>query len=446
MPSSSPSSTRPAASPACSPPSRAPSSWARPSSRPATPSTAWAPRPSRPLSTSAKQGVPGPHSLSCPRCGGDARCKGYRWRDAVTLLGAVRLRRHYYHCPRCRAGTCPRDALLGLAAHDLTPAAGGAVCPAGVLASFAEAAGKALPRLAGLRLAEPTAERATEPAGRRLAEALAAGATFGGPQGWAWHRDAEGKTVAYVLGDSTGVGRQGPGGAEAEGRMANVAATANRAPEGRARWADPSRREAPPWQARYLAALRPWSELGEALRRQGCQVGMGRAERWVAICDGANGLAEFLEKNFPRVEAVILDFRHAAEYLGKVAQALHPGDEAAAEAWRGRWCRRPKHEGGAAVLAGLRGLEVRGRAARECLRDVVTYFTNQAARMGYPAYRAKGWHIGSGVVESACKRVVGQRLKGGGMRWGEDGADALCHLRALFLSDKSQWGAFRRHN
>jgi hypothetical protein len=56
----------------------------------------------------------------------------------------------------------------------------------------------------------------------------------------------------------------------------------------------------------------------------------------------------------------------------------------------------------------------------------VTYFTNQAQRMDYRADRAKGWQIGSGPVESACQRVVGQRLQGVGLRWGEDGADALC--------------------
>jgi hypothetical protein len=45
-------------------------------------------------------------------------------------------------------------------------------------------------------------------------------------------------------------------------------------------------------------------------------------------------------------------------------------------------------------------------------------------------------------VEAACKAVVGQRLKGGGMRWGEQGADAVCQLRALFKSEKGQWEAF----
>jgi hypothetical protein len=384
--------------------------------------------------------------MTCSHCQDDARCKGFRPRRVVSLLGPLRLWRHYYHCDHCHRGTFPRDGLLGLREHDLTPAADEVVCLAGLLGSFADAAEDILARLAGLRLGESTVQRSTEAAGNRLAQALAEGQTFGGQQEWAWHKDAEGKTVAYVLGDSTGVGMQGPDGSEAEGRMANVMAIANPVPEERVRWADPSRQGPPPWQARYLAALRPWSELGVVLRRQGGQVGMDQAERWVALCDGANGLDDFLAKNFPRVEVVILDFWHAAEYLGKLSKALHPHDEEAAAAWRGPWCHRLKHEGGAAVLAGLRGLEVRGRAARECLRDVVTYFTNQVQRMDYPAYRAKGWCIGSGVVESACKRVVGQRLKGAGMRWGEDGADAVCHLRALFLSDKGQWDAFWHSN
>lgn len=61
--------------------------------------------------------------------------------------------------------------------------------------------------------------------------------------------------------------------------------------------------------------------------------------------------------------------------------------------------------------------------------------------MNYPAYRARGWLLGSGPVEAACKQVVNQRLKGSGMRWLESGADAVCHLRALFRSERSQWDA-----
>ena len=64
--------------------------------------------------------------------------------------------------------------------------------------------------------------------------------------------------------------------------------------------------------------------------------------------------------------------------------------------------------------------------------------------MDYPTYQAHGWLIGSGSVESACKTVVNQRLKLAGMRWGEDGTDAMCHLRALFRSDSEQGESFWR--
>jgi hypothetical protein len=384
--------------------------------------------------------------MTCPHCQADARCKGFRWRAALTLLGTVRLCRHYYHCPTCGTGTCPRDRLLGLRAHDLTPAADEVVCLAGVQSSFAEAATKVLPRLANLRVSESTAERATEAAGRRAAVAQAAGRTFGPARPWAFHKDAEGQTVGYLSVDATGVGQQGDGGAAAEGRMAYVGMVYNPVPEDRRRWADPQGKR-PAWQARYVAQVQPLAALAEPLRRQAGQVGLDQAQRWVAISDGGSGLEDFLRENFPRVEAIILDFYHVAEYLGDLAKAWHAREDEA-EAQRSRWCHRLKHEGGAALLAELRGLDLRGRkaAARECHSRVVGYFENQVHRMDYPSYVAKGWQIGSGPVESACKAVVGQRLKGAGMRWGEDGADAVCHLRALFRGERGQWEAFWSEN
>lgn len=385
--------------------------------------------------------------MTCPHCRADARCKGLRRRTALTLLGAVRFRRHYYHCPDCGHGTSPLDQALGLSAADLTPAADEVVCLAGVQDSFATAAQKVLARLAGLHVSESTAERATEAAGRRVAAAQAAGQTFGPEAPWAWHHDAEGQAVAYVSVDATGVGQQGPNGAAAEGRMAYVGMIYNPVPEDRQQWADP-RGARPAWQARYVAQVQPLAALAGPLRRQGGQVGMDQAQRWVALSDGGAGLEDFLRENFPRVEAVILDFYHVTEYLGRLGKALHPGRDEEAGAWQQGWCKRLKAEGGGPVLGALRGLDLRGqsRAAREVYGEVVTYFENQLHRMDYPSYVARGWQIGSGPVESACKTVVGQRLKGGGMRWGADGADAVCHLRALFRSADRQWEAFWSRN
>jgi hypothetical protein len=81
-------------------------------------------------------------------------------------------------------------------------------------------------------------------------------------------------------------------------------------------------------------------------------------------------------------------------------------------------------------------------AVRVRLEEAITYFENQKHRMDYPRYRARGWQIGSGPMESACKTVIGMRMKQGGMRWGTDGADKVGHTRALFRSEKGQWDAF----
>src|SRR5207249_1125630 len=76
--------------------------------------------------------------------------------------------------------------------------------------------------------------------------------------------------------------------------------------------------------------------------------------------------------------------------------------------------------------------------------DVETYFGNNVHRMEYPEYEAEGWCIGSGVVESACKTVVGQRLKGVGMRGDADNAEAVMSLEALEQSGarQSYWDSF----
>ncbi|QJW92618.1 hypothetical protein FTUN_5965 [Frigoriglobus tundricola] len=357
------------------------------------------------------------------------------------------LTRHYYHCADCGTGTVPFDHTLGLGATRQTPAAREVIALAGSVDSFAEAADTLLPKLSGLRVSESTVERVTEAVGSEIGRALAGGAVFGEARPWDWHRDADGRTVAYVSCDATGVRIQGPGGATADGRMVNVGMVYNPIPEEKARWAHPGRAR-PAWQARYVTSLDGLDGLGEPLRRQGGQVGMDGADRWVAISDGGSGLEEFLTSNFPRVEVVILDFYHASEYLGAIGRAWHPGDEERSKAWSAEWCHALKHTGGEAVLSKLRVLEGEPvpAAARVPLAEAVRYFGNQKHRMYYPSYRAKGWQIGSGPVESACKSVVGARMKQAGMRWGTDGADQVGHIRGLFRGETGQWDAFWSRN
>lgn len=379
--------------------------------------------------------------MSCPRCRGAARFVGYRERMVLGLLGPMTVERAYYHCKSCRRGFHPSDATLGLDAADATPGAREAIALAGAVDAFGPAAETLLERMAGLRVSASTARRTAEAVGADVGRRLGEGEVFGATRDWQWHRDAEGKTCAYVAIDATGTRQQAPGGGPADGRMCAVAMVYNPIPKDRRRWARPAARRPPKRKARYVASLEGQAAVAEPLRRQAAQVGMDRAERWIALSDGGSGLEEWLRVNFPRIEAVILDFFHAAEYLAELAAVWDgPGTEAAKTRFR-VWRRRLKREGGAAMLEELRTL-VPPKRARDRHRETLTYFENQVHRMDYPTYVKKGWAIGSGPVEAACKTVIGRRLKGTGMRWRPDGADAMAHLRALLTGERGQWAAY----
>jgi hypothetical protein len=357
------------------------------------------------------------------------------------LVGTVGLERADYHGRHCGPGSVPWDEILGLDRTAATPGLSEVIWIAGAVDSFAEAREVVVRKRAGIRVSESTVPRTSEAVGQDIGQRRAAGETFGPGRDWHWHKDAEGTTCASVSLDLTGLGMQGPDAAAAEGRMTAVGMVYNPVPEQSQRWANPQGR-APRFQARYVAGRDGPASLAEPLRKPAAQVGMDRADRWIALCDAGSGLEDLLSVNFPRVEAVILDFYPAAEYLGDLGRALYPGAEAPREGGYQRWCHPLKHEGGPGVLEGLRAME---RDHRETVREVhgdgVRYFENPVHRMDYPTYVAKGWAIGSGPVESACKTVIGKRMKGGGMRWGEEGADEMSHLRARFASGDKQWDA-----
>jgi hypothetical protein len=358
-------------------------------------------------------------------------------------MGPVLCERGYYYCGRCGHGVLPWDERVGLTARSFTPAAEQVVTLAGALSdSFAEAAERVLPTLAGLDVAETTARRTAEAVGERIGAYLRGGRTFGFARPWEWRRDARGRTCAYISLDLTGVRQQAQDGGKAEGRMPYVAMVYNPVPElpEDCPYQPPARAA---MQARYLSGLYDLDELGLQLRKQAGQVGMDRAEVWIGLTDGGNGLEEFVRKNFPRDPVLILDFWHAADHLTELAKLLHPDDEERRQALVTSWCHLLKHEGGRRLVDELHAYPLsRQPAVRKKHAEVVQYLTNNLHRMDYPQYVANGWLIGSGAVESACKTVVCQRLKQAGMRWREYGTDAMCHLRALFKSEPSQWQAF----
>jgi hypothetical protein len=279
--------------------------------------------------------------------------------------------------------------------------------------------------------------------GADVAQRREAGETFGPEENWDWHLDATGQRVAYVSLDATGVPQQGPRAEKAEGRMAWVGAVFNPQPT------EEKKRSRRVWDIRYLSGLLSLPEVGRQLRQECRAVGISRADVVIGLTDGGNGLENCLLEvlgGLARQIEFVLDFYHAAEHVLEFAQVLLPHDEAARQQQVEAWCHRLKHQGGEALRDELNALDLSraSPAVIEAHRQLLGYIQNNLHRMDYPRYIARGWQIGSGIIESACKTVVGQRLKAAGMRWREQGTTALCQLRALFKSGSTLWNAYWR--
>ena len=165
---------------------------------------------------------------------------------------------------------------------------------------------------------------------------------------------------------------------------------------------------------------------------------------YVGIADGTQGNWDFLVQH---TDTQVVDFWHAAEYLGKAAAVLYRGHPEARQRWMDESCHSLKHEPGGAklVLKQLKSLaKVRPWAKDdEDVERAITYFTNQsgAGRMDYRSRVEANEPIGSGVTEAACKVLVKQRLCGSGMKWKEPGAAAVLSVRCLTYTTE-RWSQF----
>jgi len=142
----------------------------------------------------------------------------------------------------------------------------------------------------------------------------------------------------------------------------------------------------------------------------------------------------------------INDYYHAAEYLSKAAQALFGEGSEKAESWFKKYRRILKEDenGVEKVIRSIRYYRGiggrRSKKRKEVIRRSLRYITRNRSRMNYVEYRRRGLPIGSGVIEGACKTVVGSRLKRAGMRWSISGGQSILNLRVLLLSGR--WDPF----
>jgi Uncharacterised protein family (UPF0236) len=366
--------------------------------------------------------------VACPYCTYAAKFHSYQERRVLTVHGEMNVRRAYYYCGRCKQSFLPYDDVLGLV-DEISPGLLPLVCLAGTLAPFADAAADILQRFSGVRLSASTVLRCTQGEGERLRAQQKEGRMVEPTQPerkWLAPRE-EGQPVAYVGLDAFSVPMQGIGASKAEQRMLYTALLYTPQKE----------------HTRYLVDFE-LDALAEQVRAQAAALGIPRVSDLIAVTDGGNGLEEALQRHLAENLTTILDWYHAAEHIADFAKVLHTRDEAARTQWREQATGILYEQGGEALLAHLHALvwpPGRSPQAQEELRKLVGYFENNRHRTDYPTYRNNGWDIGSGPTEAGCK-IIGERLKGSGMRWGEDGAATVASLRALYVSGGKVWDGF----
>jgi hypothetical protein len=173
------------------------------------------------------------------------------------------------------------------------------------------------------------------------------------------------------------------------------------------------------WQGEAL-------ELGRRLHWEALRHGLGRSRDVLVVADGATWIWNVVADRWAGATE-LLDFYHASQHLWDLGRALSRGDEAQAAAWVERRLHRLRHGRERAVLRELARLPLPRGPAREVVRGEQNYFAAHAQRMNYQELAQRGWPIGSGAVESACRQRQ-CRFKRPGQFWTVQG---LRHLAAL---------------
>lgn len=157
----------------------------------------------------------------------------------------------------------------------------------------------------------------------------------------------------------------------------------------------------------------------------------------VKVADAAVDNWEFLGSDALPIGEEVIDFFHASEHLHAAIAAAY-GDGTHETQYRYETLRetlRDEDDGVAKVIRALKHLATK-HSRDATIRSALGYFRKHRKRMRYAELKAKGFMIGSGVVEAACKTLVTQRLKQSGMRWSTGGAQAILTPRGWDQSDR----------
>jgi len=195
----------------------------------------------------------------------------------------------------------------------------------------------------------------------------------------------------------------------------------------------------PKAQAKWLtgSVTQPSEQVIQAVFDQAEQRDPTHRRTWVVLVDGARHQLDLVCGEAARRGVkvhILIDLIHVMEYIWKAAWCFHADGDPQAEAWvathaisilSGQAAKAIATIDQQAVGAGLSGSQRRG------VDTCIGYLQAKQDFLDYQTALARGWPIATGVIEGACRHLIGDRLDISGARWGLQGAEAVLKLRAV---------------
>jgi hypothetical protein len=187
--------------------------------------------------------------------------------------------------------------------------------------------------------------------------------------------------------------------------------------------------------------------LGKLLKRDAARLRLAAADERVGLVDGAVCLRNHMEGL--GLTAVGLDFYHFSEHIHAGRRETFGEESAAGKEWTTDVLHTARHEGYEPLWGKLCDWRGRQRGSkRACADGVLHYVAERRNMIAYDEFDRHGWHVGSGPIEAMCKATT-RRLKGPGMRWDVDHAEAMMALESMHQSnlwDRYWTNALHRRN
>ena len=359
----------------------------------------------------------------CSECGETSKFMNYRLKRITTLVKQVSLKRAYYYCGQCGQGWLPLDRMLDVEGSTWSPGVREAVCLVDAAVAF-ERGKEWLGKLSGIKIAAEEGRLISEGMGETLEEAVQEEIENVWEVNKPFPREVcEKPKRLYISPDGTTVHTE-----EGWKEMKVGAVFTARVP---AEGEDPEREI-----TRYVGGMENSKAFGKRLYVEAVKLGLGSDTEVIAIGDGAHWIWNELDVILPERRTEIIDFYHASEKLWEAAKLAYGEESPQTKTWAERQAHQLKRGKFNQVLEALQEIRVKGKEAKAVQRQIIGYFKTNRDRMRYLEFRKKGYFIGSGVVESSCKHLVGSRLKQAGMKWTQSGAQAILQLRVALLNNR----------